>query len=854
MADKFPDDPLDALNFSIDDDELNFSPAKTIGKSRSAPSANIESNLDDILNVEAKSAPLDFARRRAGSGDWLGLKDPVDIFTSSDNSFKPKADQSPKLSEAKKIEGLPRARTAESASSVTTPTVRPGTAKLPAKKRSNILDDLFGDSTFMKSKEKPATPTASFGGNTDILAGNAKKDAKEDVSYLPSLSERRRLSEKKPSTPKMSTPSDWLFEAIPKTNEESSGPRASVSSPILKNPIKKLENADAKNEKHQKLPQEDVPTLDQGPVAQHTIDAPRTQEMTQMPVQQTTALPTVPSQQTAQIVQQPFILPANLLQPEALNPEVIEQLTTVHAQLGAAMMRHQQNLQAYMQAILSEACRVGLNRSDAVDGKRRQRVEDGSDDSAKSDVTTPEKIKRKKDSKLERLKMQDMILQEQEIEISKMKLQVSQLELKIANLEEVKRLEIESLKKTHGFEISAWETRFERAKETYEETVKEFEEKIVKLKKKIEELEKQHAERVEALQTERMSDLEKLGEFHRVALEQAASITLPQGGPFKLPLKIMQKPANEAELSERESALLEKERHAELLRQQLEQSKQLLDEAVEKEKIRKEEREREMRRVVTEAQLKEEMLAKEYDRKKSRMEALQSQIEQMREEVLKEQGDLTREKLVLASEKAKMEAMFNLERGTDGPQMAPLDLMRARAELEASLEAAREARDAADLERRRHVELRKSVEEAGWAQKDKELELEARERSLAQTAKEVDGRRSETAATLNEVQALREEIRAKQAEIQEQLRAIEAKEKVLAAERMEIARERVELEKKRSQLNVFLPDLEPEEELVVSAGRPSATYKDYIDPKALILKLKAEKDLHHFIPFQGKRL
>lgn len=45
-------------------------------------------------------------------------------------------------------------------------------------------------------------------------------------------------------------------------------------------------------------------------------------------------------------------------------------------------------------------------------------------------------------------------------------------------------------------------------------------------------MEDQHKDRVEALQSERMSDLEKLGEFHRTALEQAASITLPQAGGY----------------------------------------------------------------------------------------------------------------------------------------------------------------------------------------------------------------------------------------------------------------------------------------------------------------------------------
>lgn len=37
----------------------------------------------------------------------------------------------------------------------------------------------------------------------------------------------------------------------------------------------------------------------------------------------------------------------------------------------------------------------------------------------------------------------------------------------------------------------------------------------------------------------------------------------------------------------------------------------------------------------------------------------------------------------------------------------------------------------ADQERRRHVELRKAVEEIGWEQKDKDLKLEMRERHIS---------------------------------------------------------------------------------------------------------------------------
>ncbi|KAF6203359.1 hypothetical protein GE061_003777 [Apolygus lucorum] len=889
MADKYPDDPLDALNFSIDDEDLEFSPKKTLDKDRASSLFGVG---DDPKKSEspAISATTDagmfggLPRKRGGSGDWLGLKDPSPLEILNDDLAKP---QSAKIVTAPRETPI-RAKTAEIPSSSDNFGKADATPKAPVRKRLNILDDLFGDSSFTKEKEKPRTPM--FGTNIDTNSSTPnvvkKEPTTDEFSYLPSLNERRRVGEKKtPTTPKISDSSDWLLDnkdrntkqtsevtrELPKTNavtpnlakrtvQRDSGLPSWLSSGFNDRPLETPDPGDATTQ-----PTKVVPPNNERPSMQPTVQKPEPireaahqQTINQAPVQQMVPLQ-MPNQQTSSHPQQPFYLPLAMPMTGEIDPSLIGQLTNMHAQIGAAMTKHHQNLQTYMQAILFEAQRVGLTEGAKI-SKDEAEANDGgeSDGSNESKSETAEvketkkirKSKTKKDRKVETIKRQELEIQEMEIQISKLELQVAQLELKISNIEDVKTLEIESLKKTHGFEISSWESRSERAKENFEEIVKEYQEKIKNLKKKIEEMESQHKERIEALQTERMSDLEKLGEFHRIALDQAASITLPQLsglGAVRLPMKIMQKPEDETELAERESALLEKEKHVEVLRQKLELERMQLDEVKERDKIKREEKEREIRRMTMETQLKEEMMTKEFERKKDQMDALQAQIEKMREEALKEQAELTREKLGLAAEKARMEAAMSLERTSESPQLQPLDMMKARAELEAALEAAKEAREAADRERRRHVELRKSVEETTWDQKDKEQQLAMRERHVSNMLKEAEAKRAEATAALDKAHTLNEEMETKQRDIKEHLKQIETKERVLSAERMEIAREKVELEKKKTQLEVLLPELNPAEDLVVHGVRPTSSHKDYIDPKALIMRLKAEKDLQHYI-------
>lgn len=51
-------------------------------------------------------------------------------------------------------------------------------------------------------------------------------------------------------------------------------------------------------------------------------------------------------------------------------------------------------------------------------------------------------------------------------------------------------------------------------------------------------------------------------------------------------------------------------------------------------------------------------------------------------------------------------------------------------EVEAALETAREAKEAAERERRKHAEIRHTVEQISWEQKEVDLRLENREKHI----------------------------------------------------------------------------------------------------------------------------
>lgn len=739
-----------------------------------------------------------------------------------------------------------------------------------SKKRSNLLDDLFGGGR-LKKEETNIDKKVEFSGfsSSTILADIQVEPDKNDKSYMPSLSAMKRPERKRESStglftmPKLGLDVDAdKFMGIDDKSEKGNSlankqepeenqthsliqSKQSLKWPSKQNILPEWLGGESTN--HTTQLNENQPKSNLQKQSKETsFNVPewlggssevlsRKEQENMIPQAESTPikvpdLPQLPIDQTQTI-------PA--AQPRGDN--VIGQLANVQAQLGAAMARHNQNLQAYMEVLMNEAQRVAIGSQMVIIQDKANHIQSDQE---------KEELKFKLDEKEQNIKQQADIIFDLQSNITKLELQNAQLEMKIKNFKELKEMEVDKLKKGYEFEISSWESRLHRMKLSYEEIVLEYEEKISRLKKKEEEAEKEFEKRLATLEAEKMADLEKLGEFHRLAMEQSAMITLNYPNlpsSVRVPLRYPTKPSDEVELTEREAELIEKERNMEILKATIETEKRDLDEALEREKVRREEREREVNRALMEMKLKEEFYAKDHERKTEQLKDMEQRLKEMRADALKEQSEISKEKLSLAAEKARLEATISLQNDPDKPSLHPLDLMRARAELEAALEVAREAREMADQERRRHVELRKAVEEIGWEQKDKDLQLEMRERHISYMLKDAENKKEEGLSALDEAQNMKEELEQKRKELKEMLKHVETKEKVLAKERLEIAKERIELDKRKSQFELLLPELSPGEDLTITQAPKHSVSKGYIDPKAVIMKLKAEKDLQDYI-------
>ncbi|XP_014242535.1 trichohyalin-like isoform X2 [Cimex lectularius] len=794
---------------------------------------------------------LPSTNKNRGSGDWLGLKDNQGEPSStkeSSNLFK-----EPLFGEK---ETLPKERLlARSKTSDSLLNVKKEESKTPkpskpasARKRVNILDNLFGDSLL-----KNETKTPGVNSITGLGLSPETHETNEDTNkYTPSLTSARKLDKRKDTTPLglgFDTDIDWVLgpksPAIVPTEEKKHEDKLAHSTTLHENlgpkdssiisPAVLPDNSIRFNERE--VSKSQVMTKGRSGLLEvpEWLGGMQKEEAPQMSLSEKQS-----DNDTKQEI------------PEVDN--VINQLGNIKVQLGAAMARHNQNLQNYMQVLVNEARRMSC--AEQLIGPNRppvSKVASNDEVTMKEDVEMEDSKKqleisqKKDDGYLETIRFQEDRIHDLEVKIARMDSQIEQLNMKIESSETLKNLEIDNLKQAHELEVESLMKRLERGKTTYEEIINELEEKIIKMKSREDEIEKMNKERIETLQAERLEELEKIKEYHKMALEHTLYSTQPNitGIQFSKQLR----PVDDIELSDREATLLEKEKQVEILKADLAFQKKQLDEAIEREKVMREEREREMRRVLLEVQFKEEMNNKDFERRKQQLDTQEKQIQQMRTEALKEQTEIAKEKLTLAAERARMDAALKMERpNEDGPLLQPLDLMKARMEMEAALDAVREAREMADEERRRHVEMRKVAEEITWEQKNKDQQLEMRERHINTVLKDAEMTKEEGIDSLRKAEALRKAVDEKEKELRTIIIEIDTKEKGLAKERLEIAKERLELEKQQSLLEAFLPTLHPSEELKVTPLKIDDG-RGYIDPKELIMRLRAEKDLG-FLPGQ----
>ncbi|XP_066900952.1 fas-binding factor 1 isoform X2 [Halyomorpha halys] len=859
------------------------SPSKYRSKNK-ADLQNISSNLEDVVEddllrslplFKESSGPIGYdtrtdhskakkiEKRSKNTADWLGLKDSPEKPHIIDNIYESKISLSSEDENLlKSIDKKVKEDNKKKKEVIDQEPVLPAPAPLvPTMKSRNrnkgiLMNELFGDIKF--SNEEPAVKVGLDPTGPTLTDGSEKKS----FDYTPSMSTTRR-NEKKAETSSGSNPGsgldgefDWLTgiksspaKETPRLNVSDSTRPKTAASPVtsVPQPLKAPPSAGSRKEpKESKIPDWLDELVKDSSQQKKELSAAE-DDSKKLPdwLGGTPSKPQLEQSELKQVEhhQANSVQASPQEQVNEVDGNIMSKLASVQMELVAAMSKRTENLQIYMQELMHEAERV-VSTSSTSPNSKISPIHKKNHDSAKENNEEVSNNELTSNHLSEELAHKDNIIHDLEIKVGRLELQTEHLELKIQNVMSNHEMEIESLKKSHGFEISAWETRLERLKKTFEETTLEYEEKIAKLKEKETLIITEHKDRIAKLEEERLADLTKLGEFHRLAMEQAASFTMitPKSNSqvIRLPLRGQERPKDEVELSERESALLEKERQIEVLKATLEAERKELDEALEMEKIRREEHARESRRQSTEVRLREEVRQAEAKREREQLDALALQIKIMRDQALKEQGEIAKDKLELAAERARLEATYSIQGRTEGT-IPPLDIMQARAEVEAALETARQAKEAAEMERRRQAEMRQAVEQITWEQKEMDLRLENRERHVNDMLKSAEKLRNEGLSAIEEAKAMKQEMENQQREVKEQLNQIETKERVLAKERLEIAREKIELERRKAQLELILPELNPAEELTIN---PS---KVFVDPKAVIMRLKAEKELESFM-------
>uniref|UniRef100_A0A1B6DSA8 Uncharacterized protein n=1 Tax=Clastoptera arizonana TaxID=38151 RepID=A0A1B6DSA8_9HEMI len=206
----------------------------------------------------------------------------------------------------------------------------------------------------------------------------------------------------------------------------------------------------------------------------------------------------------------------------------------------------------------------------------------------------------------------------------------------------------------------------------------------------------------------------------------------------------------------------------------------------------------------------------------------------MRENLLKEQAKIIEEKLKLAEERAHLEALSKL----NGVSSASFDIIKARAEVHGALEATKKTAMDLNEERQKLCDLQHTLEMERWSLQEYDQDLAARTEHLNIILKESELNKEEGQKALENAKRIQMTAEEKMAAMELRMTEILEREKKLIKEKMELTQEEIRLDKRREHLDQILPELSDAENLFLQP-----VTKSVIDPKMLIMKLKAEKDI-----------
>ncbi|RZF33502.1 hypothetical protein LSTR_LSTR010158 [Laodelphax striatellus] len=210
--------------------------------------------------------------------------------------------------------------------------------------------------------------------------------------------------------------------------------------------------------------------------------------------------------------------------------------------------------------------------------------------------------------------------------------------------------------------------------------------------------------------------------------------------------------------------------------------------------------------------------------------------QELKENALREQKIAMEERLQLTANQARLDALAKLQ-GQES-SISCIDIIQAKGEMEGALAAAKEVRSKVEEDKQKLHQQQVNLEAEKWRLQELETELTNKQQHIEHLIKCSEAQRKEGVMALEEAKLKEKRAEERLQEAEQRLQEVALREKKMMKEKLEMTKERAILEKKRSQLDFILPNLTQSESATLGLH-----HKAFIDPRNLIMRLKAEKEL-----------
>ncbi|XP_044269147.1 fas-binding factor 1 [Tribolium madens] len=248
-------------------------------------------------------------------------------------------------------------------------------------------------------------------------------------------------------------------------------------------------------------------------------------------------------------------------------------------------------------------------------------------------------------------------------------------------------------------------------------------------------------------------------------------------------------------------------------------------------------------------------LDREAEFNRTAFEREREQLKTLRESILAEQEktmlQLSEEKLSLAAEKSRFE--------TSNKLMVNYDSQKAKAEIDAAVQIAKEAAEMADKERESLNKERCEMEKLKRSLQDHKRKLNLRETEVENLMKEAENKKNEGEKAIFESKTIENKYNERLRDLQNQLNMLANREKKLAEEKIALSKERLSLntlmrQSKKCSLCSADPQKLEESNLNINSDVLTSYFSrfDHIDNDILRLRLEATEEnllnINHDVP------